>query len=200
MAQSEAGGPRGTIDAGRVREAALTTFARVGFHGSSMGQVAALLGVRAPSLYNHMASKDLLLEEIVLATAEQVWRDFEDAVRTERTPERRLWAAVRVYALRHATHPREAVIVNRDARSLAPPARDRALALLRRHERGVRGLIEAGVANGRFGTEHPALVSFGVLEMCVSVAKWFDGGGDRSAAEVAEIYADYALRMAGARD
>jgi AcrR family transcriptional regulator len=191
---------RTTVNAAAVREAALTLFARRGYHGTALSQVAGLLGISTPSLYNHMRAKQDLLREIVADTTEQVWADYEAAIDGVDDVAERLRRAVRVYALRHGTHQREALIVNRDVDSIEEPARSAVLDLRRRHEHAIRGLIEEGVANGTFRVQVPALASFGILEMCVSIARWFREDGPMSVESVAEQYSEYALRIVGFSD
>jgi AcrR family transcriptional regulator len=193
-------GDRAAVTPAGVRDTATTLFAEKGYHGTALSEVAARLGIRTPSLYNHMRSKQDLLQEIVLDTSRRVWADFEAAVDGRDDVVDRLREAARVYALRHATHRREALIVNRDVASLEEPVLSRVLELRRRHERAVRGLIEEGVDQGRLSVENPRVASFGVLEMCVSVARWFSPEGALTADEVAEQYADFALRVAGHLD
>lgn len=197
MSVPAASGDRAAVTPAAVRDAATTLFAEKGYHGTALSEVAARLGIRTPSLYNHMRSKQELLSEIVLETSQRVWADFEDAVRDRDDVVDRLREAARVYALRHATHRREALIVNRDVASLEEPVRSRVLELRRRHEGAVRALIQEGADQGRLAVETPRVASFGVLEMCVSVARWFSPGGPLSAEQVAEQYSEFALRLAG---
>lgn len=182
---------------GAVREAALTLFAERGYHGTALSQIAEALGIRTPSLYNHMKAKQDLLRDIIRETSEQVWSDHEQAVHGVGDVVERLRRSVRVYALRHATRRREALIVNRDVASLEEPVRSEVLELRRRHANAIRDLIEEGVAAGRFTEEDPTLAAFGILEMCVSIARWFREDGPQSAEAVAETYSRYALRVAG---
>jgi AcrR family transcriptional regulator len=184
------------ISPDRVRDAALDLFARQGYHGTAVSEIAAALGIRTPSLYNHMQSKQQLLAEIIDGTTRAVWDDYTAATATAPDVTAKLRAAAEVYALRHATHPREAVIVNRDVSSLAEPLRTEVQALRRRHERAIRGLIEEGCADGSFSVAEPALASFGILELCVSIAHWFRPDGRLSAREVAQQYAEFAVRIA----
>lgn len=193
----EQAGGRTTVSPAAVREAALTLFAERGYHGTALSQIAAELGIRTPSLYNHMRSKHDLLDEIVSDTSRQVWADYEAAVAGVEDVVERLRAAIKTYALRHATHRREALIVNRDVGSLEEPALSHVLDLRRRHEHAIRGLIEEGVAEGRFEVAEPALASFGILEMCVSIARWFREDGQLASGVVADQYSEYALRIAG---
>jgi AcrR family transcriptional regulator len=190
--------PRDRVTESLVREAALTLFAQRGYHGTALRDIASAVGIRTPSLYNHIESKQELLRGILLSTTEQVWADFEAAVGGVTDPRERLRRAVVTYALRHANHRREALIVNRDVASLSEPGRSEVMALRRRHERAVREIIIEGVGAGVFRVADPFLASFGILEMCVSVARWFDPDGPLSAEQIAAEHAEFALRLVGA--
>lgn len=190
----------GTPTTGRssdVREAALTLFAERGYHGTTVAEIAQLLGIRTPSLYNHIRSKQALLRDIVVETTDQVLEEFEQAVAGHGGPTERLRRATHAYVLRHITHRREALIVNREVSSLQEPARSEVLDKRKAHEHGVRALIEEGSSDGTFSVESPALASFAILEMCVSVARWFHDGGGVSAASVARQYSEFAVRIVG---
>lgn len=199
MKSAEQGEVKGTVNPAAVREAALTLFADRGYHGTALSQIAAELGIRTPSLYNHMRAKQDLLRDIVAETTQQVWDDYARAVDGVNDVVERLRRATRVYALRHATHRREALIVNRDIASLEEPARTDVLELRRRHAHAMRDLIDEGVREGRFSEHDSTLAAFGILEMCVSIARWFRDDGPQSAEAVAETYSQYALRVAGLR-
>ena len=190
--------PRDRVTEHLVREAALTLFAQRGYHGTALRDIAAEVGIRTPSLYNHIESKQDLLRGIVLTTTEQVWSDFQAAVAGVNDVRERLRRAVVTYALRHAVHRREALIVNRDVESLEEPARSQVMALRRQHERAVREIIVEGAGAGVFGVSDPFLASFAILEMCVSVARWFDPAGPLSPEQVAAEHGVFALRLVGA--
>lgn len=180
-----------------VRDTALTLFAERGFHGTALSQIADCLGIRTPSLYNHMRSKQDLLRVIVDETTATVLDEFHRAT-ADGNWERRLREATRVYAYRHATHRREALVVNRDTDSLDEPHRSRLQNRRRQHEHAFRAIIACGAASGVFQVDSPALASFAIREMCVSIARWFRDDGSLSAADVAEQYSRYALALVGA--
>ncbi len=188
---------RPAVTADAVLDAALTLFAERGYHGTAVSQIAASLGIRTPSLYNHMRSKQDLLEAIIGRTVDGVLDDFRAAVDDLGDPVERLRRAIRVYAVRHATHRREALVANRDTTSLPEPARIRVRQRERDHERAVRAIICDGVGTGDFHVDSPALASFAILEMCLSIARWFRDDGARTAEQVADEYTDFALRIAG---
>ncbi|WP_040690238.1 TetR/AcrR family transcriptional regulator [Nocardia vinacea] len=181
-----------------VRQAALTLFAERGYHGTSLKDVAESLGLRTPSLYAHIESKQSLLLDIVMETLDRVVEDFDGVMAEVDDPVERLHRATLVYALRHATHRREALVVNQDTVHLEEPNLSAAQQIRREHEHSFRQLIVDGKQAGLFTVESPKVASFAIREMCVSVARWFRDDGDVSAPEVARQYGDYALSIVGA--
>ncbi|MEZ5226419.1 MAG: TetR/AcrR family transcriptional regulator [Acidimicrobiales bacterium] len=191
---------RSNITPAAVRTVALQLFAEKGYHGTAMSEIAARLEIRTPSLYNHIESKQALLADIVLDTSQAVYDDFAAAIRrpeVEGNTPAQLSAAVQVYAHRHATHRHEALVVNSDVAALDEPVRSQVFELRRTHERGIRDLIDAGRKSGDFHVDQPALASFGILEMCVAIARWFRDDGPLSAEATASSHAEFALRLVG---
>jgi Tetracyclin repressor-like, C-terminal domain len=126
-----------------------------------------------------------------------VLEDFLAATAGREDPLDRLCQVTFVYALRHATDRRRAIVVSRDTTSLDEPHRTAMQALRREHEHALHGIIEDGVAAGRFTTGSPAVGSFAILEVCVSIARWFRDGRPVSAEQVATEYSGYAARIGG---
>ncbi|WP_308286311.1 TetR/AcrR family transcriptional regulator [Actinomycetospora endophytica] len=196
-ASSERIAARDPVTSARVLDGALTLFAERGYHGTALSEIAGALGVRTPSLYNHMRSKHDLLEAIIDATTAGVLEDFHAVRDAGGDPADVLFRAARVYAYRHATHRREALVVNRDTSSLDEPVRSSMQARRREHEHALRAVIAAGVEQGVFVVDSPALASFAIRELCVSIARWFSEDGPLTADQVADQYAGFALRIVG---
>jgi AcrR family transcriptional regulator len=190
---------RATVTGEAVLDAALTLFAQRGYHGTALSEIAQALGVRTPSLYNHMRSKQELLATLVGRTVTAVLDDFRAATDSVEDPVERLRLASLVYARRHATHRREALVVNRDTASLEEPHRTAMQALRREHEHALREIIADGAAAGVFVVDSPALASFAIREMCVSIARWYRDDGPLTTDEVAQQYSAFALQIVGAR-
>lgn len=190
---------RESVSNAAVVDAALTLFAERGYHGTALSQIAEVLEVRTPSLYNHMRSKHELLETIVRDTVRGVLDDFRRATEGRDDPLDRLHHAVLAYSRRHATHRREAIVVNRDTSSLDEPARSAMQDLRREHEHALRSIIADGMATGQFSVDSPALASFAIREMCVSIARWYTDDGPITPDQVAREYTEFALSIVGAR-
>ena len=61
----------------RILDKALELFAARGYDSVSVGEIAAVVGIRAPSLYNHFPGKQAIFDAIVRSTAEQYEADTD---------------------------------------------------------------------------------------------------------------------------
>lgn len=180
-----------------VVDAALTLFAQRGYHGTSMKDIAEALGMRAPSLYNHVGAKQELLVEIVEATLVRLQADHEAALDGAADVTAALRRAVEAHVRYHARFPREVRVGNRDLPALEPASRERVLGMRRRYARSWQALLQRGRDEGRFDLLDARLTSYAILEMGIGVATWFRPDGPLSEDEVAARYGDMALRLAG---
>lgn len=180
-----------------VQDAALTLFAKLGYHGTSMKDIASALRMRAPSLYNHVAAKQDLLRDIVLATHESADRELRAALRSSDDVVEQLRRATEVHVRFHTKHPREWKVASRELEHLEEPARSHVRSLRRSYEETVIGLIERGVAEGRFSVTSAKLTAYAIFRMSAGVAQWYRPGGEFSDSEVAFTFGDLALRMVG---
>ena len=187
--------PRATA----VRDAALTLFAERGYRGTTMRAIAEAVGLQAPALYNHVNSKQQLLEEIMVATIERLIDDFGEAISTTDNPAEQLRRGVEAHVRYHARHRFEAFVGNRELFNLAEPARAKQVSLRSTYERGFRDVIERGSATGQFDVSSARLAAYAILEMGIGVSVWFRPDGPLTESAVALRYGEFALRMVSAR-
>jgi AcrR family transcriptional regulator len=164
-----------------------------------MRDIGDALGMRAPSLYNHVVSKQGLLRDIMFSTMEEALSGQRGAVSEARDAGERLWRATEAHARLPMRRPREVIVTNREVPSLEEPYRARLDALRAEYERGFREIVDRGVAEGRFDVGSPRLATFAILGMTNEISSWFREGGPLSEDEIAHHYADMALRLVGAR-
>jgi len=68
--------PRPGLDKAKIIEEAVRLADRVGWENLGWGMVATALGVKPPSLYNHLASFDELKNEIAVLGSRRLWETF----------------------------------------------------------------------------------------------------------------------------
>ena len=195
--------PRATEDGTlrRILETALALFAERGYHGVSMRELAAATGVTASSLYAHVASKEeLLLRLLVLGHEEH-----RDAMRQAAldaaggTPSAQLAAATRAHVRFHATYPLLALVANNELRSLGPSTMPAVLAVRGDAEGLLRDIVDRGIRVGDFDCPDPWLAMAAIGAMGIRVASWYRPGSPYAVEEVCDRYAEFALKIAGAR-
>src|SRR5918999_2878231 len=81
----------------QIADVATRLFSERGYHGTSMRDIAEGSGVRAASLYAHIARKEDLLYGIVSRAAERFMADVEAAATEATRPRDRLRAAMRAH-------------------------------------------------------------------------------------------------------
>jgi AcrR family transcriptional regulator len=182
-----------------IRTTAIHLFAEQGYRGTSMKDIASALSIRAPSLYNHLQSKQDLLREVMLGSMEQLDSSVRAAMSTSEDTVVKVRRGTEAHVLHQALHPDEIRIGNREIPSLDEPHRGRLLADRARYAHMWIDLIERGITEGVLHTPSPKLTAFGILEMGIGVANWFKPGGPMSAGEIAMRYGDIALLMVGAK-
>jgi AcrR family transcriptional regulator len=187
------------VRADDVRDAALTLFAERGYHGTSMTDIAAALGLRAPSLYNHVESKQSLLQEIMLGTMDTLIGEQEAVLATTSDVTEQLRRAMEAHVRFVTRHRREVRIGDTQIANVEEPVSNRIRDLRRRYARLWISLIERGVKEGRFETPSPHLSAYAMIEMGTGVSLWFRTDGSLSESQVAYYYGDMALRLVLAR-
>ncbi|WP_345570358.1 TetR/AcrR family transcriptional regulator [Streptomyces plumbiresistens] len=181
-----------------IRAAALELFTRLGYEATTMADIGAAVGMRGPSLYKHVASKQDLLAQIMTATMEDLLRAHRAAVASSEGSVARLRRATEAHVRYHARHRLEAFVGNREIRSLVEPHRGRVLALRAEYEAGFRQIVNAGLAEGCFKVASARLVSYAILDLGMGVAAWYREDGELAEDAIVWQYSDFALRLAGA--
>lgn len=184
----------------RVHAVALSLFAERGYHGTGIRQLADAAGLSSASLYHYMGTKEDLLVAIMRESLGSLVEAGEQVVaEPRRTPREQLIALVRLHVTTHARAPEQTRVVDDEVRALSPQARREVVALRDRYEQLWQRVLEEGAAAGTFALADPALVRRALLEMCSGVARWWTPRGTLGLDDLADEYADLALRLVGAR-
>lgn len=184
-----------SLDATTVRDAALKLFAERGYRATTMTDIGAAVGIRGPSLYRHVSSKQDLLVSIMVETMRELIAGQRTAAAAGGDPAQVVRRMVEAHVRFHAAHREQAFVGNREIDNLEPPNRECVLRLRRRYADGLRAAIATGRDASVFKVASDRLAAYAILDMGIGVATWFRADGPSSVDEVAYTYADYALAM-----
>jgi AcrR family transcriptional regulator len=176
---------------------ALDCFSGLGFHGTSMRQIAAAAGTALGNIYNYFGAKsDILLEVLRRASAEQ--RDVtEKAIAAAGDDVRdRFAAAVAAFVRFDVEHQAACFVANSELRYLNHEQRHQIVAERDQQQKVFENLIEEGLAKGVFHTPHAHDACVAILTMCAGVTLWYRPEGPLTADDIAERYSRFALAMA----
>ena len=182
----------------RVQETALLLFAERGYHGVSMRDLAAGVGMRASSLYVHVASKEGLLLDLILLGHEEHRDGMRQAVLDAdgASAAAQLAAATRAHVRMHATYPMLATVANNELRSLGEESKRVVTAVRGDAEGMLRDIIDRGVRLGEFACPDTWLAMAAIGGIGIRVASWYRAAESPYPVElVCDRYAEFALRI-----
>jgi AcrR family transcriptional regulator len=182
----------------RLLDAAIRAFAEKGFHGTTTRDIATAAGMSPAALYVHHRSKEELLYLISKEGHEDILRLMRAAIAATDDPTQALRHVVHDFVLHHARGRTRARIVNYELTALAPEHLAEIRGIRRDIEDEMRRLVGHGVAGGEFDVPDAAMAAAALLSLGIDLARWYQGGGRWTPEQIAEQYAEMALRIVGA--
>ena len=180
-----------------IRIVAVALFYERGYHGTSMREIAARLNMRAPSLYNHLDSKQQLLQEIMTNDVELITREVSDAIATSQDVITRFRRGFEAHVRHHTRFARESRICMTELAALEEPAQSEVREARRRYAEIWRALIVQAVDQGRASTANPHLAANAIIDLGIGIARWYRADGPLTEATLAGTYSDFALNLIG---
>lgn len=177
-----------------IVDSAVRRFYELGYHGTSMRDIAGLAGITVGSIYHHFASKQEILHDIMTRVLTEVISTTRLAVlEAGAEPVAQLHNLMRAWALFHIARREEALVGITEIRSLEAEGRRVVIALRDEQEAVFRQVVDRGVAQGAFATVHPIAAVRAILSMGQSIAVWYRPDGESTPSQIADAYAELAL-------
>lgn len=191
---------RESAAAQRIRDAAIVSFAQLGYAGTSTRQIAASLKMSAAAMYPHFRSKEDLLYSIALDGHRSVYEALREVDDPSDPYAVRLENVVSAFARWQAEHHELAKVVQYELGALTAD-HYRSISAVRRKTTAILATIVAGgVAAGEFAADDPDDVVLAISSLCVDVCRWFPSRDHRDPSMLGTAYARMALRMVLARE
>ena len=170
----------------RMLRAAARCFNEKGYSGSSLKDVAAILGLTDAALYYYVRNKEELVYLCYLRAGD-VGREAMDRAIAEGTDG---LDTVRRYLRYHVaamTGDEGPLAIMSEIPSLQPAHRDRILDISRRHSARFEALLEQGIGDGSIAPCDVRMTGNAIMGALNWVPKWFRGDADVAAQVVAEF-------------
>jgi TetR/AcrR family transcriptional regulator len=176
-----------------LREAA-AAFNRMGFHATSLDDIARNLGVTKAALYHYFPNKHALLHACFGHAMAACFRNLERARGEGANGRERLRLTLRYY-LGEMIDRLSCCVALMEENALLPKDRADIVAERDRFEQALRQLVRDGIADGSIVKCDPKLVVFAMLGTINWVPKWFRHDGAWSAEQLAAALTDLLDRM-----
>lgn len=184
----------------RILEEALMLFAQKGFHGTSVRDIASAVGIQIAALYVHFPSKGHVLAELCRIGHEEHQRALRAALLDAgSSPADQLAALVRAHVRLHAEYAMLATVANHELHALPEELAGVTMTLRRQSEQLLIEICERGVAQKKFKTPDVLITAAAIGAMGMRVAQWYHADLGKTVDEIANVHAELALRMFGAR-
>ena len=180
-----------------IRDAAVKAIAKHGFEAANLRDIAKEVGIRAPSLYNYISSKEQLLYELMKDPLTSMLAEYRALVKEVHEPAEKLKVFVQVHLNFHLHSRLDVFIGNMELRSLSASHYRTITSLRDDYARALQAIIEEGVDSGAFSVSKPRVASLIMLGMLSGVCSWYRPGGAMSSDEMTQLHIELAFRMLG---
>lgn len=178
----------------QIRAAALEAFFHKGYHGTSLREVAVAVGIKVPSLYNYISSKQQLLFDLMSQVMTDLMIKTADSVaRAGPSAEDQLRAVIRAFILYNIGHPHEAAVSDAELRALNRRNFREIVRLRDEFDSVFSEIIARGIDEGAFSPADVPMVKSSILTVCARIYVWYRPAGSHDPEEVASLISDYLI-------
>lgn len=168
-------------ESGSRKQEILKTAARLfrekGYTAVTMRDLATEIGVKAASLYNHIASKEEILNEVIMTVAESFTDGIEEIRFRESGISEKLTAVIAQHVNLTANHPYQMASLNNDWMHLGE-GKSKYLELRNKYEQHFRTIIKEGKERGMLKNIDEEVILFSTLGTLRNLYLWIPKKAD----------------------
>lgn len=168
----------------QIIQRALEIMKERGFSGLTMRDLAKSLGMEAASLYNHIASKDDLLEKVCFGIASELEEGILEVNDIYFNAVERLESAVRSHVNVLTKNLDASFVFVHEWRYLSPSQKQTFVERRNQYEKEFRKIIQLGIEEGSFEDVDPKFAVITLLSALNSLVDWYNKDGDLSPEDV----------------
>jgi AcrR family transcriptional regulator len=183
----------GPMTEARILEVASRLFYEQGYEATHMRDLAARVGIKAPSIYNHFDDKQAILVRICLDGMQGFYQGALERVEGVDDVRERLRALIVWQVVAETRYPYAGRIADEQMHALNPKSRKQLIALRDDFEALIDDLLGEGQTQGIWHLSHPRVIRLGLISMC-KVEHWYDKKGTLTPEQIGDIYATFVLQ------
>ncbi len=169
-----------------IVEAATRLFREKGFKAASMRDLAEAVGVEAASLYNHIQSKEELLQDICFKVANAFNQQCEEVENSDMSSIQRVEAMLRFHIRMMLEQYEMVIVADRDWKHLSDPYLSNYHNQRRNYRKRLAGIIEKGIETGEVKPVDAPTVVLIMLHAVNGIESWHRSKAKISARQLEE--------------
>lgn len=155
-----------------ILKKAATLFKTKSYSASSMRELADVVGVEAPSLYNHIGSKSELLQDICFKIGSLFTEQIDNIRNSNTNTVEKIAAVIRFHIEIMAMNFDEVYVANHEWKHLNEPYLSDFLNIRRNYEKSLMGFIEEGISKNEIKAVNPYVTVLTILSAVRGIEFW----------------------------
>jgi TetR/AcrR family transcriptional regulator, cholesterol catabolism regulator len=173
-----------------ILKSAAAAFRRLGYHGATVEQIAAVLHMKKGNLYYYFKNKEEILFACHQYSLDQLMTLMHEIRHSGLRADEKLRRLIDafVHTILDELHGTALFL---DLEALSPAHLKAVIARRDEFEHGVRQVLEEGMRDGTFGRGDPKLLAFALFGAVNWIPRWFNPDGTASSKTIADVFADF---------
>lgn len=176
-----------------INSAARNLFRVHGYRATSMRDIASTVGIEVASLYNHIDSKESMLQQICFTMAEKFLAIIPLVKHLQERPEEQLKEAIRLHVLVITSHADESAVFVHEWKHLSEPHLSAFKKMRNNYEGFYRDLIRRGEELGLFKNIHEKFVMMVLFSSINWLYDYYKPNGKLNPSQISDIITDIFL-------
>ncbi|HEY7170713.1 MAG TPA: TetR/AcrR family transcriptional regulator [Vicinamibacterales bacterium] len=175
-----------------ILKSAAAAFRKLGYHGATVEQIASALRMKKGNLYYYFRNKEEILFACHQYSLDRLLALLEEVQQSDAGAEDKLRRLIVtfVHTILDELHGTALFL---DLEALTPAHLKTVIVRRDQFDRGMRQVIQEGVAGGSFGPVDAKLLSFAILGAVNWIPRWFNPDGPASSEQIGQLFADYLI-------
>lgn len=169
-----------------ILKAGAALFREKGFGAASMRDLAETLGIEAASLYNHIRSKNEILESVCFNVANRYNTHMDEMEASALSPIKKIETVLRFQIQQMIDNYEEVIVCDREWKHLDEPYRSNFHTQRRNYRKRFAAFIEEGIKKGELKKIDAATAVMIMLHSVSGIESWHRANVKISAAELEE--------------
>ncbi|MEM6696824.1 MAG: TetR/AcrR family transcriptional regulator [Bacteroidota bacterium] len=168
----------------KILTAAARLFRKQGYNGTYLSEIAKLVGIQPPSIYNHFASKQELLRDLLLQVAHLFTKGMEEIVTTQMNAEEKLKRLIALHVRLTVDQTDAVALIAGEWIHLEEPTKSVYLQSRSKYEAQFKEIIEQGKQQGTIKDIDTDIMLFSTLSTLNWLYSWYSKNRDFNVIEL----------------